>query len=235
MRLRQGAMDQATVYPAEPGTQARAWEDAGCRWLHVVDLDGAIAGRSVNAGAIAAILASVSVPVQLGGGLRDMADIARWLEAGIARAILGSAAVKRPALVAEACRAFPGRIAIGIDARDGMVATEGWVETSAIPALDLARRCVDWGAATIIHTDISRDGMLAGANVAASAALAEALSIPVIVSGGIGTLDDLRAVARAAASLRSGRIEGVIVGRALHDGRIGLADAMAALRDERWR
>ncbi len=229
VRLRQGAMDQATVYSTDPAAQARAWIDAGCRWLHVVDLDGAIVGSSVNAPAIAAILAAATVPVQLGGGLRDLATIAHWLEAGATRAILGSAAVKRPALVAEACRTFPGRIVIGIDARAEMVATEGWVETSAITALDLARRCEQWGVAAIIHTDIARDGMLTGANVAATAALAAALATPVIASGGIGCLDDLRTVANAAAALPRGQIEGVIVGRALYDGRIDIAAAMEAL------
>ncbi len=225
-------MDEATIYSADPAAQARAWIDAGCRWLHVVDLDGATLGRSVNAPAIAAVLAAATVPVQLGGGLRDLATIGRWLDSGVARAILGSAAVKHPDLAAEACRTFPGRIAIGIDARDGMVATEGWAETSAITALDLARRCEEWGAAAIIHTDIARDGMLTGANVAATAALAAALSTPVIASGGIGSLDDLRAVAQAAAALPRGRIEGVIVGRALYDGRIDIAAAMAALAAE---
>jgi phosphoribosylformimino-5-aminoimidazole carboxamide ribotide isomerase len=226
VRLRRGAMEQATVYSDDPAAQARAWQEAGFRWLHVVDLNGAFAGHSVNAAAVAAILGAARVPVQLGGGLRDMAGIARWIEAGIARVILGSAAVKQPALVREACRAYPGRIAVGIDARDGMVATEGWAETSDLAADELALRFADAGVAAIIHTDIGRDGMLSGVNIEATLALAARVSTPVIASGGIGSLEDLRALDAAA---RGSRVEGVIVGRALYDGRVDPAAALDLL------
>ena len=186
VRLRRGAMAEATVYAEDPVAPARAFQDAGCRWLHVVDLNGAFAGRAVNAEAVAAILAASRVPVQLGGGIRDLAAIERWLSLGIARVILGSAAVKNPGLVRDAARAFPGRIAVGIDARDGLVATEGWAETSTLRAEDLALRVQEAGIAAIIFTDIGRDGMLAGVNVEATAALAARLSVPVIASGGGG-------------------------------------------------
>ena len=229
VRLRRGAIDQATVYSDDPAAQARAWQDAGCEWLHVVDLNGAFAGRSVNGEAVAAILAAARVPVQLGGGIRDLAAIERWLGAGVRRVILGSAAVKTPALVHEACRAFPDRIAVGIDARDGLVATEGWAESSGVPAAELALRFEDAGAAAIIYTDIGRDGMLGGLNLEATLALAARLATPVIASGGVGGLDDLRALVAAAASA-AGRIEGVIVGRALYDGRVALAAALQLLR-----
>jgi phosphoribosylformimino-5-aminoimidazole carboxamide ribotide isomerase len=226
VRLRRGAMNEATVYSDDPGAQARAWQQAGFRWLHVVDLNGAFAGRSENAGAVAAILANADVPVQLGGGLRDMAAITRWIEAGITRVILGSAAVKDPTLVREACRTFPGRVAVGIDARDGMVATEGWAETSDLSAEGLALRFEDAGVAAIIHTDIARDGMLSGVNIEATLALAARVAIPVIASGGIGGLDDLRALKQAA---EGSRVEGVIVGRALYDGRVDPAAALDLL------
>lgn len=228
VRLRQGAMEGATVYGQDPGAQARAWADQGAEWLHVVDLDGAFAGRPVNQEAVAAILAAVAIPVQLGGGIRDRDGIEHWLAAGAARVILGSAAVKNPALVREACRAHPGRVAVGIDARDGLVATEGWAERSSLPALDLALRVEEAGAAAIIYTDISRDGMLGGLAVEATVALAARLETPVIASGGVGTLDDLRALRSAAGE--SG-IEGVIIGRALYDGRVGLGEAIALLGD----
>ena len=227
VRLKRGAMDEATVYSDDPAAQARVWQDGGCRWLHVVDLDGAFAGRAVNAAAVRAILAAARVPVQLGGGIRDMAMVRAWLEAGVRRVVLGSAAVKTPELVREACRAFPGRIAVGIDARDGFVATEGWAETSSVPALDLARRFEDAGVAALIYTDIGRDGMLTGLNLDQTVALAEGVATPVIASGGVGSVTDLAAL-REAARLAS-RIEGVIVGRALYDGRLTLAEAMAAL------
>ncbi len=227
VRLKRGAMDEATVYSDDPAAQARLWQDGGCRWLHVVDLDGAFAGRAVNAAAVRAILAAARVPVQLGGGIRDMAMVRAWLEAGVRRVVLGSAAVKTPELVREACRAFPGRIAVGIDARDGFVATEGWAETSSVPALDLARRFEDAGVAALIYTDIGRDGMLTGLNLDQTVALAEGVATPVIASGGVGSVTDLAAL-REAARLAS-RIEGVIVGRALYDGRLTLAEAMAAL------
>jgi phosphoribosylformimino-5-aminoimidazole carboxamide ribotide isomerase len=230
VRLRRGAMDQATVYSTDPAAQARAWQDAGFGWLHVVDLNGAFAGRAVNAGAVAAILGAARVPVQLGGGIRDMAGIEAWLAAGVRRVILGSAAVKAPELVRAACRAFPGRVAVGIDAREGFVATEGWAETSTLSALELAQRFEDAGVAAIVYTDIARDGMLGGLNLAQTADLARRVAIPVIASGGVGGLDDLvalRDVVAAEGWAGSTRIEGVIIGRALYDGRIDPAAALA--------
>ncbi len=225
-------MDDATVYSDDPGAQARAWQDAGCQWLHVVDLNGAFAGRSVNIQAVGAILAAAMVPVQLGGGIRDMAGVERWLQAGVRRVILGSAAVKRPQLVREACRAFPGRIAVGIDARDGFVATEGWAETSAVSAVDLALRFEDAGVAAVIYTDIGRDGMLTGLNLEQTFALAARLRTPVIASGGVGSLADLQALHNWAMCGVAGvpSVAGVIVGRALYDGRVGVTAALAALR-----
>jgi phosphoribosylformimino-5-aminoimidazole carboxamide ribotide isomerase len=218
-------MDSATIYSQDPAAQALAWQAAGFTYLHVVDLDGAFAGTSRNTEAVAAILAAATIPVQLGGGVRDMGAIERWLAAGVARVILGSAALKNPALVRQAARAHPGRIVVGIDARGGMVAVEGWAETSDLPALDLARRVEDAGVAAIIYTDIARDGMLGGLNLDETLACAAATSIPVIASGGVGSLADLQAL-RARADLR---IDGVIVGRALYDGRIDPAAAIAAL------
>ncbi|MBU6499423.1 MAG: 1-(5-phosphoribosyl)-5-[(5-phosphoribosylamino)methylideneamino]imidazole-4-carboxamide isomerase [Rhodospirillales bacterium] len=232
VRLRRGEMADATVYSDDPAAQARAWRDAGFAWLHVVDLNGAFAGRPVNAAAVAAIRAAVDLPIQLGGGIRDMAGIARWLEAGITRVILGSAAARNPALVREACRAHPGRIAVGIDARDGFVAVEGWAETSELRATELALRFEDAGAAAIIYTDIGRDGMLSGLNLEQTGALARQISTPVIASGGVGSLADLaafRAAALAAAGAARGGLEGVIVGRALYDGRVSPAEALALL------
>jgi phosphoribosylformimino-5-aminoimidazole carboxamide ribotide isomerase len=228
VRLQRGEMDRATVYAADPAAQARAWQDAGFGWLHVVDLDGAFAGRAVNADAVSAILRAVTIPVQLGGGIRDMAAIERWLAAGITRVILGSVAVKNPALVSEACRAFPGRIVVGIDARDGFVATEGWADTSTVSALDIALRFEDSGAAAIVYTDIGRDGMLSGVNVAQTAALAASLVTPVIASGGVAGLDDITRLLVASAA-GAGRIAGVIIGRALYDGRIDPAAALSAV------
>jgi phosphoribosylformimino-5-aminoimidazole carboxamide ribotide isomerase len=229
VRLRRGAMDDATVYSDDPASQARAWQAAGCAWLHVVDLNGAFAGRPVNADAVAKILAAVTIPVQLGGGIRDRAGIERWLSAGVRRVILGSAAAKNPALVHEACRAYPAKIAVGIDARDGFVATEGWAEASELRALELARKFEDAGAAAIIFTDIGRDGMLGGLNLDATIDLAERISTPVIASGGVGGIDDLMALKNAAARAGGGKIEGVIVGRALYDGPVELAEALALL------
>jgi phosphoribosylformimino-5-aminoimidazole carboxamide ribotide isomerase len=226
VRLRRGAMDQATVYSSDPAGQARAWQDAGFAWLHVVDLNGAFAGRPVNGDAVAAILAAVTLPVQLGGGIRDMAGIEAWLAAGVRRVILGSAALKNPALVRQACRAFPGRIVVGIDARGGHVATEGWAETSAMQAVDLAQSFEDAGVAAIIYTDIGRDGMLSGLNLEQTVALAATIATPVIASGGVGGLHDLEALRRVAEATR---IEGVIVGRALYDGRVDPAAALGLL------
>ena len=226
VRLRRGAMDQATVYADDPAAQARAWEQAGFSWLHVVDLNGAFAGRPVNGAAVRAILAAVGLPVQLGGGIRDLAGIEAWLEAGVRRVILGSAAAKNPALVHEACREFPGRIAVGIDARDGFVATEGWAETSTLAATDLALRLQDAGAAALIYTDIARDGMLSGLNLDQTVALARLVATPVIASGGVAGLADLEALRDAAPGTS---LAGVIVGRALYDGRLDPAAAVAVL------
>lgn len=223
VRLKRGDMAQATLY-GDPATQAAAFDAAGFGWLHVVDLDGAFAGRPANAEAVDAILRATTRPVQLGGGIRDMATVEAWLSRGIARVILGSAAVKDPAFAREACRAFPGQVAVGIDAKDGMVATEGWAEVSGISALDLALSFEDAGAAAIIHTDIERDGMLGGVNVEATAALAARLSTPVIASGGVAGVEDIRAL-RA-----TGKVAGTIIGRALYDGRLTAEEAMAAAR-----
>jgi phosphoribosylformimino-5-aminoimidazole carboxamide ribotide isomerase len=224
VRLRRGEMADATIYADDPAAQARSFAQAGCRWLHVVDLDGAFAGKSVNTAAVRAILTAVSVPVQLGGGIRDMAAIEAWLDAGIARVILGSAAAKNPSLVREACGAYPGHIAIGIDARDGRVATEGWAQTSTMTALDLARRLEDAGAAALIYTDIARDGMLQGLNITQTLELTRAIATPVIASGGVAGMADLEALLPYADML-----DGVIVGRALYDGRLSLTEALALL------
>ncbi|RMD49868.1 MAG: 1-(5-phosphoribosyl)-5-[(5-phosphoribosylamino)methylideneamino]imidazole-4-carboxamide isomerase [Alphaproteobacteria bacterium] len=227
VRLLRGEMDRATVFNPDPADQARRFAEAGCEWLHIVDLNGAFAGRPVNAGAVEAILEAVSIPVQLGGGIRDMATIEDWLSRGVARVILGTVAVERPELVREAARAFPGRVAVGIDARDGRVATRGWAEVTDIGATELAKRHEDAGVAAIIYTDISRDGAMQGPNVEATAALARAVSVPVIASGGVSSLDDLRALRDCGAPL-----EGAICGRALYDGAFSLADALAVCRGE---
>lgn len=227
VRLRRGEMDQATVYGSDPAAQARAWRDAGFDWLHVVDLDGAFAGKPANAAAVEAILDAIpGHQVQLGGGIRTMATVEAWLAAGLTRVILGSAAVKDPEFARAACRAFPGRVALGIDAKGGMVATEGWADVSTVTAVDLARRFEDQGAAAIIYTDIDRDGMLGGVNLEATVALAEAVSLPVIASGGVASITD---VGNLAAVAKQG-VEGVIIGRALYDGRIDPAAALALAR-----
>jgi len=226
VRLKRGDMEQATVYSADPAAQARTWQDAGFAWLHVVDLNGAFAGRPVNEAAVRAILAAVSLPMQLGGGIRDLPRIGAWLNAGVRRVILGSAAAKNPSLVIEACRSFPGQVAVGIDARDGFVATEGWAEPSTMPATDLALRFEDAGVVAIIYTDIGRDGMLSGLNLEQTVALAARVTTPVIASGGVGATADLVALRDAAVGTR---IEGVIVGRALYDGRVQPNDALTAL------
>ncbi len=224
VRLLRGEMDAATVYGEDPAAQARAFAAAGCHWLHLVDLNGAFAGRPVNGAAVEAVLAGVEVPVQLGGGIRDRATIEAWLGKGVRRVILGTAALRQPALVREAARAHPGRVAVGIDARAGMAAVEGWAETSETSALDLARRFEDAGVAALIYTDIERDGALEGPNIEATAALARAVSIPVIASGGVSSLEDLRALKACGAPL-----DGVICGRALYDGRVELGEALALL------
>jgi phosphoribosylformimino-5-aminoimidazole carboxamide ribotide isomerase len=223
VRLLRGDMSRATVFSDDPAAQARRFVAAGCRHLHVVDLDGAFAGKPMNAAAVAAIVAAAGVPVQLGGGIRDRATIEAWLAKGVARVILGTAALTNPGLVREACRAYPGRIVVGIDARGGRVAVEGWAKPSARDALDLALAFEDAGVAAIVYTDIERDGALAGVNVEATAALARALSTPVIASGGVASLDDLSALKRHEAD----GIVGVICGRALYDGRIHLATALS--------
>lgn len=223
VRLRQGDMAKATVFNVDPAAQACAFAVAGAPWLHLVDLDGAFAGKPMNRTAVEAILAAVRVPCQLGGGIRDRATIDGWLGQGVARVVLGTAALRDPALVKKACRDHPGRIVVGIDARNGRVAVEGWAKTAKISAEELALRFEDAGVAAIVFTDIERDGVLAGANVAATAALAKKLSTPVIASGGVASLEDLRKLKAA------GGIAGVVVGRALYDGRLDLKQALALL------
>ena len=224
VRLLRGEMSAATVFGLDPAAQARAFQDQGCEWLHLVDLNGAFAGTPVNGAAVRAILAAITVPAQLGGGIRDMATITMWLEAGLARVILGTVAVENPALVKDAARTFPGQIAVGIDARQGRVATKGWAHETDILATDLARSFEDAGVAALIYTDIDRDGAMGGPNIAATEALARAVSIPVIASGGVASLADLIALRN------TGCIAGAITGRALYDGAISLPLALAALR-----
>ncbi|RBI86172.1 1-(5-phosphoribosyl)-5-((5-phosphoribosylamino)methylideneamino)imidazole-4-carboxamide isomerase [Rhodosalinus halophilus] len=224
VRLLRGEMEQATVFNDDPADQARVFVKAGAEWLHLVDLNGAFAGRPVNADAVEAILAACpGTPAQLGGGIRDMSTIEGWLEKGLARVILGTVAVEDPELVRAAARAFPGRIAVGIDARDGRVATRGWAEETEVEATDLARRFEDAGVAAIIYTDIDRDGAMGGPNVPATEALARAVGIPVIASGGVSSLADLIALRD------TGVIAGAISGRALYDGKLDLREALAAL------
>jgi phosphoribosylformimino-5-aminoimidazole carboxamide ribotide isomerase len=226
VRLVRGEMDQATVFNDDPAAQARAFETQGFAWLHLVDLNGAFAGRPVNGAAVDAILAAVGIPVQLGGGIRDMATIETWLGKGIARVILGTVAVRDPDLVREACRAFPGRIAVGLDARGGRVAVEGWAETSDLSARDLVARFEDAGVAAVIYTDIDRDGVLEGLNLEATVRLARATAIPVIASGGLSSIDDIRALLRPENAI----LEGAVSGRALYDGRLDAAEALALIR-----
>ncbi|MDE2790437.1 MAG: 1-(5-phosphoribosyl)-5-[(5-phosphoribosylamino)methylideneamino]imidazole-4-carboxamide isomerase [Paracoccaceae bacterium] len=225
VRLLRGDKDQATVYNALPAEQAREFENAGCEWLHVVDLDGAFAGRPANDAAIRDILDTVSIPVQLGGGIRDLETIERWLSLGVSRVILGTASVENPELVRRACRLAPGRIAIGIDARSGKVATRGWVMQTVVGATELARQFEDTGVAAVIYTDIDRDGALAGPNVGRTAALADSVAIPVIASGGIASLSDLEALRDCGAELA-----GAIAGRAIYDRAIDLKEALAVLK-----
>ena len=225
VRLIQGDMKRATVFGDDPAAQAAAFAAAGCTWLHVVDLNGAFAGRPVNAPAVKAILNAVDMTVELGGGIRDLATIEGWLAAGVHRVILGTVAVRDPALVRDACRRHPGRVAVGIDARDGFVAVEGWAEVSAMKAVDLARAFEDAGVAALIYTDIARDGAMAGPNIMATLAMAEAVSIPVVLSGGVSSMADLAAIKAVA----DGKLEGVISGRAVYDGRIDPRAAVALL------
>ena len=225
VRLRRGEMAEATVFNTDPAAQARSFEEQGFDWLHVVDLNGAFAGRPVNDEAVEAIFDAVHISIQLGGGIRDLDTIVAWLARGVDRVVLGTAAVRDPALVREAARDFPGCIAVGIDARDGKVAVEGWAETSEMTALELAHRFEDIGVAAIIYTDIARDGELAGLNLDATASLARATSIPVIASGGLASLDDVRALLHPDYA----RLEGVIAGRALYDGRLNAAEALALI------
>lgn len=224
VRLLRGEMDAATVFGTDPAAQALGFQQAGAEWLHLVDLNGAFEGRPVNAGAVEAILAAIDIPAQLGGGIRDMATIESWLGRGLRRVILGTVAVENPDLVREAADAFPGRIAVGIDARAGRVATRGWATETDVMATDLARRFEDAGVAAIIYTDIDRDGAMQGPNVEATEALARAVSIPVIASGGVSSIEDLRALAATRV------IAGAISGRALYDGAIDLTEALAVLR-----
>ncbi|OYX40983.1 MAG: 1-(5-phosphoribosyl)-5-[(5-phosphoribosylamino)methylideneamino]imidazole-4-carboxamide isomerase [Rhodobacterales bacterium 32-67-9] len=223
VRLLHGEMDKATVFGDDPAAQAAQFEAAGCEWLHLVDLNGAFAGLPVNAAAVEAILSRVTVPCQLGGGIRDMATIETWLTKGLARVILGTVAVENPALVREAALAFPGKVAVGIDARDGRVATKGWAEATDVKVTDLARSFEDAGVAAIIYTDINRDGAMTGPNIEATAALARAVTIPVIASGGVASLADLIALRD------TGVIAGAISGRALYDGAIDLGQALTSL------
>ena len=226
VRLKLGDMDQATVYNEDPGAQARAFEHQGFDWLHVVDLDGAFAGEAVNGTAVETILANTSNPVQLGGGIRTLDHIAYWLEKGIARVILGTIAVRDPNLVRKACHRFPGKIAVGIDAKGGKVAVEGWAETSELTVKDMAARFEDAGVSAIIYTDIDRDGVLAGINWESTLDLAASTKIPVIASGGLASMDDVKRLAEADARI----LEGAISGRALYDGRIDPTEALNVLR-----
>ncbi|WP_333793145.1 1-(5-phosphoribosyl)-5-[(5-phosphoribosylamino)methylideneamino]imidazole-4-carboxamide isomerase [Hyphomicrobium sp.] len=225
VRLRLGDMNEATVFNDDPAAQAKAFEEQGFEYLHIVDLNGAFAGKPVNASAVEAILKAVAMPAQLGGGIRDLATIETWLARGIRRVILGTVAVRDPALVREACKRFPGRVAVGIDARGGKVAVEGWAETSELSAIDLARRFEDAGVAAIIYTDIDRDGVLKGLNLKSTAELARATAIPVIASGGLASIDDVRALLRP----ENAMLEGAITGRALYDGRLDPREALALL------
>jgi phosphoribosylformimino-5-aminoimidazole carboxamide ribotide isomerase len=229
VRLEQGDMARATVFHRDPAAQAQAFETQGFEYLHVVDLDGAFAGKPMNAWAIDRILELAAIPVQLGGGIRDMATIEGWLAKGVDRVIIGTAAVRDPTLVRSAARKFPDRVAVGLDARDGKVAVEGWAETSELAALDIAKRFEDAGVATIIYTDIARDGLLKGLNLDATIALAGAVSIPVIASGGLASIADVQALLEP----RAKKLAGAIAGRALYDGRLDAAEALRLIRSAR--
>jgi phosphoribosylformimino-5-aminoimidazole carboxamide ribotide isomerase len=225
VRLEQGDMARATVFNLDPADQAKSFAAQGFQYLHVVDLDGAFAGKPINAQAVESMLQVVEMPVQLGGGIRDLRTVEAWLGKGIARVIIGTAAVRDPALVKEAAKKFPGRVAVGLDARDGKVAVEGWAESSQVTALEIAQRFEDAGVAAIIFTDIARDGLLKGINWDATIALAEAISIPVIASGGLASIEDVKALVGP----RAHKLEGAIAGRALYDGRLDPAEALALI------
>ena len=229
VRLEQGDMSRATIFNRDPSEQALAFEQAGFEYLHIVDLDGAFAGKPVNGRAVDRILEATHIRVQLGGGIRDMATIEGWLAKGVNRVIIGTAAVRDPALVKQAAAQFPGKVAVGLDARDGKVAVQGWAESSELEVLDIARRFEDAGVAAIIYTDIARDGMLQGLNLDATIALADTISIPVIASGGFASIDDVKAMLEP----RANKLEGAIAGRALYDGRLNAADALALIRASR--
>jgi phosphoribosylformimino-5-aminoimidazole carboxamide ribotide isomerase len=229
VRLEQGDMARATVFNLDPAAQARSFAAQGFEYLHVVDLDGAFAGKPMNAQAVESMLAAVTVPLQLGGGIRDLRTIEAWLEKGAARVIIGTAAVRDPALVRTAAKRFPGRVAVGLDARDGKVAVEGWAETSEVTALEIAQRFEDAGVAAIVFTDIARDGLLKGLNLGATIALAEAISIPVIASGGLASIEDIKAMLMP----RARKLAGAIAGRALYDGRLDAAAALALIKSAR--
>lgn len=226
VRLQQGDMERATIFNRDPADQAQAFERAGFEYLHIVDLDGAFAGKPVNGSAVDRILEATNIRVQLGGGIRNMATVRGWLDKGVDRVIIGTAAVRDPALVREAAATFPGRVAVGLDARDGKVAVQGWAEASELTALDIAKRFEDAGVAAIVYTDISRDGMLKGINWDATIALADAISIPVIASGGLASIDDVKTMLEP----RAAKLEGAIAGRALYDGRLNPAEALALIR-----
>ena len=229
VRLQQGDMARATVFHRDPAAQAQAFQAQGFKHLHVVDLDGAFAGKPMNVAAVEHILEAVGQCVQLGGGIRDMKTIEGWLEKGVNRVIIGTAAVRNPDLVKEAARKFPKKVAVGLDARDGKVAVEGWAESSELSALDIARRFEDAGVAAIIYTDVARDGMLQGINWDATIALADAISIPVIASGGLASIDDIKAMLEP----RAQKLEGAIAGRALYDGRLDAEEALSLIRAAR--
>lgn len=226
VRLIKGEMDQATVFNESPANQAKQFEDQGFEYLHIVDLNGAFAGEPVNGGAVDEILASIKMPTQLGGGIRDLKTIEMWLEKGISRVILGTVAVKDPELVIEACKKFPGKIAVGIDAKDGFVAVEGWAEVSELSVIELAKKFENAGVAAIIYTDIARDGILAGLNMKSTVELANAVSIPVIASGGLASIEDIHELKKPENAI----LEGAISGRALYDGRLDPAEALAVLK-----
>ena len=229
VRLEQGDMARATIFSRDPSAQAVAFERQGFEYLHIVDLDGAFVGRPMNAAAVERILELVRIPVQLGGGIRDRATVDAWLGKGITRVIIGTAAVRNPELVRDAARAYPGRVAVALDARDGKVAVQGWAETSELSAVDLARRFEDAGVGAVVYTDVARDGMLKGLNIDATIALADKVTIPVIASGGLASLDDVRALVAP----RARKLEGAIAGRALYDGRLDAAAALDMLRKAR--